>query len=227
MEWKDFFNSIKNKEYSLKLNTFLDNEYLTKTIYPPRKLIFNAFNLTNFEDIKVVIIGQDPYHEKGEAMGLAFSVPKGITLPPSLRNIYKEIGKEFNVSIDDKSGDLTYLAKQGVFLINPVLTVEEHKANSHKNAEYDAFFKDLLRFIDENNNPIVFMLWGNEAKKYKSFINNKNRLILETSHPSPLSANQGGWFNTSIFVKCNQYLKNNNLKEINFIPVDFNNNLNL
>lgn len=228
MEWKDFFNNIKNKEYSKKLNTFLDYEYKTKTIYPRRDLIFNAFKLTKFEEIKVVIIGQDPYHEKNQAMGLAFSVPDGEILPPSLKNIYKEIGNEFNKKIDNMSGDLTYLARQGVFLINPVLTVVEHQANSHKINEYDLFFKDLLKFIDENNNnKIVFMLWGNEAKKYEKFIRNKNRIILKTSHPSPLSANQGGWFNSNIFIECNNYLVKNSIKEIDFIPKKMNNNLNI
>ncbi len=220
MEWDDLFKEIKNKEYAHKLNSFLDEEYKTKVIYPKRENIFKAFELTPFNKIKVVILGQDPYHEKDQAMGIAFSVPKNISLPPSLQNIYKEIGMEFNINMNNKSGDLTYLAKQGVLLLNPILTVVEHKPLSHKSKEYELFFEDVLKFIDKINSPIVFMLWGNNARYYKRFIHNPNRLILESVHPSPLSANRGGWFNNNHFKKANAYLKNNNLTEINWIPDD-------
>lgn len=213
--WQDFFISIENKEYYKKLNDFLDDEYKKYVIYPERKDIFNAFKLTPLENIKAVIIGQDPYFNKGQANGLAFSVNKDIALPPSLKNIYKEIELEFNdINMDYNNGDLTYLASQGVFLINPILTVKEKEPLSHNNDLYKEFFIDLLKFIDNIDSPIVFFLFGNKAKEYKKYILSKNRLILETSHPSPLGANKGGFFNTDIFKKCNEYLKENNKNEI-------------
>lgn len=217
MEWEDLFKKIKEKDYSKKLNAFLDEEYKNKIVYPPRKLLFNAFNLTPYEGVKVVILGQDPYHEPNQAMGLAFSVPKGVNLPPSLQNIYKEIGSEYSVNLLDKSGDLTYLAKQGVLLLNPILSVIEHKPLSHKCAEYDEFFKDVMFFLNNHEKPIVFMLWGNNAKKYKKYITNKNHLILESVHPSPLSANRGGWFGNNHFKQANEFLKKHNLNEIDWV----------
>ena len=218
MEWEDLFKEVKEKDYSKRLNSFLDEEYKSKTVYPPRELMFNAFNLTPYENVKVVILGQDPYHEPNQAMGLAFSVPKGVDLPPSLQNIYKEIGNEYGVNILNKFGDLTYLAKQGVLLLNPTLSVVEHKPLSHNCAEYDEFFKDVMAFLNNNSNPIVFMLWGNNAKQYKKYITNKNHLILESVHPSPLSANRGGWFGNNHFKKTNDFFKKNGLKEIDWIP---------
>ncbi len=217
MEWNDFFISLKSKKYYQDLLLFLDNEYKSEIIYPKKEDIFNAFKLTPFNKIKVVIIGQDPYINENEAMGLAFSVKEGVKLPPSLKNIYLEIENEFNIMMDFSNGDLTYLAKQGVFLINPILTVKKGLSLSHNNSYYHQFFIDLLDFIDQyNDNPIVFMLWGNKAKSYKKHILNKNRLILETAHPSPLAANNMGWFNSFIFKKANEYLKANKQKEINW-----------
>lgn len=219
MSWDNFFNSIKTKDYYQELMKFIDKEYSENVCYPPKELIFNAFRLVDSNDIKVIIIGQDPYIHKGEAMGLAFSVNEGIKLPPSLRNIYKEIENEFNMPMDYGSGDLTYLAKQGVFLINPILTVREGKSLSHNNALYQELFKDLFEYIDAFlTQPLVIMLWGNKAKEYKKYITNKNKniLILESSHPSPLSANQGGWFNSGIFIKTNEYLEKNNIKKISW-----------
>ena len=164
MEWNDFFNEIKNKEYFKNLNNFLDEEYKNRIIYPPRDEIYNAFKLCSLSSLKVVIIGQDPYFNKNQAMGLAFSVKEGVKLPPSLENIYKEIEIEFNSIMNYQSGDLTYLSKQGVFLINPILTVIEGKPLSHNTKEYQLFFKDLMMFIDKIDKPIVFILWGNKAK---------------------------------------------------------------
>ena len=214
MEWYDFFNEIKNKEYFKNLNNFLDEEYKNRIIYPPRDEIYNAFKSCSLSSLKVVIIGQDPYFNKNQAMGLAFSVKEGVKLPPSLENIYKEIEIEFNSIMNYQSGDLTYLSKQGVFLINPILTVIEGKPLSHNIKEYQLFFKDLMMFIDKIDKPIVFILWGNKAKSYEKYILNKNRLIIKTTHPSPLGANKGGFFNTDMFKKTNEYLKKHGINEI-------------
>lgn len=218
MEWEDLFKEVKSKDYSKKLNSFLDEEYKNKVVYPPRNLLFNAFKLTPYENIKVVILGQDPYHEPKQAMGLAFSVPKGVDLPPSLQNIYKEIGNEYGVNLLNKSGDLTYLAKQGVLLLNPILSVVEHRPLSHKCVEYDLFFRDVMSFLNEHENPIIYMLWGNNARIYKKYITNKKHLILESVHPSPLSANRGGWFGNNHFKLANDFLRKNNIKEIEWLP---------
>jgi len=218
MDWNDLFLRIKNEEYSTELNTFLDSEYQNKTIYPPRDKIFNAFKLTPLAEVKVVILGQDPYHEESQAMGLAFSVPNGVKLPPSLQNIYKEIGIEYGQDLSSCSGDLTYLASQGVLLLNPILTVEEHKPLSHKSRFYDSFFIEVMKTLNDTDRPIVFMLWGNNAKQYKYLLTNPKHLILESVHPSPLSANRGGWFNNNHFKLANEFLKNNHLEEINWLP---------
>ena len=211
--WNDFFEIVKQKDYCFKLKSFLDEEYANKVIYPPRELIFNAFKLTPLNNIKVVVIGQDPYHEKGQAMGLSFSVPNSCKLPPSLINIFKEIEIEFNKPVK-KLGDLTYLAKQGVFLLNTILSVEEGKPMSHNIKEYSYFIQDLLGFLDEIDQPIVFMLWGGNAKKYEQYITNKNHFIIKRTHPSPLGANQGGWFYMDTFKSCNDFLESKNVKAI-------------
>lgn len=217
MTWKEVFAQIKEKEYSKKLNAFLDEEYKNHVIYPPRKLMFNAFECTPLEEVKVVIFGQDPYHEKGQAMGLSFSVPDNIKTPPSLINIYKEIENEYNTVIYNKGGDLTYLAKQGVLLLNTILTVREHQPMSHNIKEYEEFNKDIISVLNCLNQPIVFLLWGGPAKRLKKYLTNKNHLVLEATHPSPLGANQGGWFNSGIFVKTNEFLVKNGVKPIDWI----------
>lgn len=219
MNWNGFFNSIKNKEYFINLKAFLEEEYNNFVIYPEKKDLFNAFKLCEVNNIKVVIIGQDPYFNKDQAMGLAFSIkPYNHKLPPSLINIYKELCIEFNNSLymNFNDGDLTYLSKQGVFLINPILSVREKEPLSHDIKEYKFLFKDIMEYIDKVDNNIVFILLGNKAKGYKKYITNKNRLIIEASHPSPLGANKGGFFNTNIFVRTNEYLKEHGLKEINW-----------
>lgn len=214
-EWKDFFNSISKKDYSKSLHAFLDKEYREHTIYPPRSLMFNAFELTSPQNIKVVLVGQDPYHNPGQAMGLSFSVPQDIKLPPSLINIYKEIEGDLHVKMRN-NGDLTYLGKQGVLLINAYLSVRENQPLSHHIKEYDLFMDDLFSYLDSLDQPIVFMLWGNFAKQYKKKIANKKRLILESVHPSPLGANHGGWFGLHQFSRCNKYLIDNNVSPINW-----------
>jgi uracil-DNA glycosylase len=211
--WNDFFEIVKEKDYWKRLLSFWDEEYSSKTIYPPRNLIFNAFDLTPLEETKVVIIGQDPYHEEGQAMGLAFSVPNECKVPPSLINIFKEVEIEFGKPCE-RRGDLTYLTKQGVFLINTILTVEKGKALSHNIKEYSYFIQDLLGFLNEIDQPIVFMLWGGHAQKFEKFVTNKNHLVIKRTHPSPLGANQGGWFNQNTFVECNSFLESRNLKTI-------------
>ena len=212
--WNEFFKSIQDKDYSISLHEFLDKQYRDFTCYPPRELLFNAFRLTPLANVKVVIIGQDPYHEPGQAMGLSFSVPKGIQVPPSLVNIYKEIYNEYKTPIDMRNGDLTYLAKQGVLLLNSLLSVRAHEPMSHNIPEYEQFFSDVLEVLDHQTTPIVFMLWGGPAKKYKKYLHNPSHLILESVHPSPLAANRGGWFGNGHFVKANEYLRKNGVKEV-------------
>ena len=216
--WAEFFKDIQEKEYSINLHKFLDKEYSSYICYPPRKLLFNAFQLTPLNKVKVVIIGQDPYHEPGQAMGLSFSVPSTVKVPPSLINIYKEIANEFDTTVDMSSGDLTYLAKQGVLLLNSILSVREHLPMSHNIKEYEMFFHDVLEVLDKQKHPIVFLLWGNSARKLRKLLHNPNHLILESAHPSPLAVNHGGWFNNNHFRQTNDFLKKNRIKPIDWLP---------
>lgn len=214
--WNNFFDEVKTKEYWNSLNEFLDFEYANHTIFPPRELMFNAFKKTNLENIKVVVLGQDPYHEQGQAMGLSFSVPSTCKLPPSLINIFKEI--EFETGkVCKRDGDLTYLAEQGVFLLNTILTVREGQPMSHKIKEYSYFIKDLLRFLEELDQPIVYMLWGGPAQKYEKYISNPNHTVIKRTHPSPLGANKGGWFHENQFNLCNEFLEEHNTKNIDWV----------
>ncbi|MCQ2793819.1 MAG: uracil-DNA glycosylase [Bacilli bacterium] len=215
-DWNSLFDKIKVEPYAHKLRAFLDEEYARYTVYPPRALMHNAFNQTNPATLKVVILGQDPYHEPQQAMGLSFSVPSGVTLPPSLQNIYKEIENEYGEKMKE-DGDLTYLAKQGCLLLNTILSVRAHQPLSHDIKEYASFIADVLKYIDTLNQPIVFMLWGGHAKKYKQYIHNPHRLILESVHPSPLSANRGGWFHHQHFKRANEYLAKNGVNTIDWI----------
>ena len=207
--WNDFFKEIQNEDFCQSLNKFLNNEYAEYTCYPPRELLFNAFRLTPLNKVKVVIVGQDPYHEPGQAMGLSFSVPKGIRVPPSLVNIYKEIAQEYNCQMNYSSGDLTYLAKQGVLLLNSILSVRAHQPMSHNNEEYKKFLASVLEVLDHQKQPIVFLLWGGPARKLKGYLHNPSHLILECIHPSPLAANHGGWFGNNHFKLANKYLEDN------------------
>lgn len=217
-DWQVVFDKIKMSDYASRLHIFLNQEYTKHIIYPKRELIYNAFKLTDPKTIKVVIIGQDPYHEPNQAMGLCFSVPSGVALPPSLQNIYKEIENEYGIKMKE-DGDLTYLANQGCLLLNTILTVRAHQPLSHNKEEYKLFIADVLNYIDSLSQPIVFMLWGNNAKQYKQYIKNPNRLILTSVHPSPLSANRGGWFNNNHFKSANDYLLNNQI-----VPIKWQNN---
>ncbi len=213
--WEEFFKEVKETMYFQNIETFLNKVYSEKIVYPPRDLVFNAFTLTPFSSIKIVILGQDPYHNIGEAMGLAFSVPEGIKIPPSLRNIYKELDEDIGKK-ERNSGDLSYLAPQGVFLFNTILTVEADKPLSHNRKEYEAFTNDVITAISLKAEPVVFILWGAKAKIYQKAIKGTNNLIITSAHPSPLSANQGGFFGTKPFSRANAFLKEHGLTPINW-----------
>ncbi|MCX5775729.1 MAG: uracil-DNA glycosylase [Firmicutes bacterium] len=215
MTWEQFFKEESQKEYAHQLHTFLDEEYKNFVIYPPRKNIFHAFDLTPLDKVRVVIIGQDPYHEPGQAMGLSFSVPSGCPLPPSLQNIYKELNQDLGLKMKN-NGDLSYLSSQGVLLLNAILSVRQGQASSHQGHGYEEFLKNTLLTIDKCDQPIVFFLWGNFARQLKPYITNHHRLIIESVHPSPLSANRGGFFGLHQFSRCNQFLAQNGQSPINW-----------
>ena len=213
--WKQYLKSEFEKPYFAKLTENVRNEYKNGLCFPPAKLVFNAFNLCPFNKVKVVILGQDPYHELGQAMGLSFSVPDGVILPPSLQNIYKEIHSDLGKPIPT-SGDLTRWAKQGVLLLNATLTVRAHEANSHQALGWQNFTDAAIETINTHREHIVFMLWGGFARSKKRLIDTNRHCIIESVHPSPLSANRGGWFGQHQFSRCNAYLKQYGLGEIDW-----------
>lgn len=213
--WKEFFDEQRVLPYYQELKKKVDMEYKTSIVYPPYHLILNAFKLTPLKETKVIIMGQDPYHNPNQAMGLSFSVPSGEKLPPSLKNIYKEIGLEYKVLVN-QDGDLTYLAKQGVLLLNSLLTVRKNEPLSHQNYGYEILIRNVIELLDQDDNPKVFMLWGAPARKIIPYIKNKKHLILTSAHPSPLSA-YNGFFNNNHFIKANKFLVNNGLTPINWI----------
>lgn len=208
MNWNDLIESEQKKPYFKKLEEFLKKEYDDYVIYPPQNQIFAAFNLTPFEEVRVVVLGQDPYYRHGQANGLAFSVESGVKVPPSLRNIYKLLGNE-----GDLNGDLTYLAKQGVLLLNTVLTVREGEADSHKNIGWENFTNQVIFMLNKSTIPIVFMLWGNNAIKKEKLITNNVHLVLKAPHPSPLSA-YNGFFTCDHPRLCNEFLQQCNRGKI-------------
>lgn len=199
------------KSYFKYIRDYIKEERLSKTIYPPAQDLFNAFKLTDFKDIKVVILGQDPYHGEKEAMGLSFSVRRGVRTPPSLRNIFKELNDDMGVQRENT--DLSDWARQGVFLLNTVLTVEKDKANSHKDIGWEIFTDYVIKQINDKLNNVVFILWGRQARDKKRIITNPNNYIIESAHPSPLSA-YNGFFGSKPFSKTNNYLKSKNKEEI-------------
>ena len=213
-DWDLHLKDEFEKEYFLKIKEFIDREYASKTIYPPYDEIFNAFRLTPLSNVKVVILGQDPYHEKGQAHGLAFSTPEGRPIPRSLKNIFKEINAEYGYPIPD-SGCLEPWAKQGVFLLNTVLTVEEGNANSHSKCGWQTFTDNVINVLNTQTQPIVYMLWGKQAEKKKELITNPNHLVLISSHPSPFSARRG-FFGCNHFKLANEFLKENKKEEIDW-----------
>lgn len=213
-DWDLILKEEFEKDYFKKIMEFVDAEYASKTVYPPYDDIFNAFKLTPFSDVKVVIIGQDPYHEKGQAHGLAFSTPEGRPIPRSLKNIFKEISSEYYCPIPE-SGCLEKWAGQGVFLLNTVLTVEEGNANSHCDCGWQTFTDKVIESLNEHTMPVVFLLWGKQAEKKKELITNPNHLVLVTSHPSPFSARRG-FLGSNHFKMANEFLKENKMDEINW-----------
>lgn len=211
--WKELLKDEFEKPYFSELIQFVKQEYSTTRIYPPGKLIFNAFDHCPADRTKVVILGQDPYHGPGQAHGLCFSVPEGIEQPPSLQNIFKEIHNDLGTPIPT-SGNLERWAEQGVLLLNATLTVRAHQAGSHQNKGWETFTDAVIRAIAERKDNLVFFLWGSYAQRKGAFIDTNRHLVLKSVHPSPLSANRGGWFGNHQFSQANAYLNSNGLQEI-------------
>lgn len=212
--WHNLLKEEFNKPYFKKLQEFLTEEYQTKTIYPKAENIFNALNYCKYEDVKVVIIGQDPYHQPNQAHGLSFSVQDGVPLPPSLKNIFKEIEADIGVK-PYESGNLIRWAKQGVLLLNTVLTVRKDCPNSHKGMGWEIFTSKVLELVNKKETPVVFLLWGGNAKAFESLIDKSKHFCLKSAHPSPLSA-YNGFFGCKHFSKTNEILQNNGQKPIDW-----------
>lgn len=211
--WRSHIGAEFDKQYFVDLANFVRSEYLRYTCYPPGRLIFNAFNLCPFDKVKVVIIGQDPYHEPGQAHGLSFSVNDGVGFPPSLQNIFKEIQLDLGTPIPT-SGNLTRWAEQGVLLLNATLTVRAHQAASHQRKGWEEFTDAAIRALNADRDHLVFILWGGYARGKASLIDASRHLVLQSVHPSPLSANRGGWFGNHHFSRANEYLIKNGVEPI-------------
>ena len=209
--WRSFLKSEFEKPYFKELSEFLHKEYETKTIFPRKELVFRAF-ATDLDEVKVVILGQDPYHTPGAAEGLAFSVPNSQPIPPSLVNIYKEIDADIGKHQNSR-GSLANWQKQGVLLLNTVLTVEAHKPKSHSGRGWEIFTTEVIKYLNETRPHLVFILWGRDARNKKTLIDASKHLILESAHPSPLSA-YAGFFGSKPFSKCNQFLEEHKMKPI-------------
>ena len=215
--WQTTLNVEIEKTYFQNLMKEVEDEYQNSVCFPPKELIFSAFNTCSFEAVKVVIIGQDPYHGDGEANGLSFSVNDSVRIPPSLRNIFREINTDLDSIFMPTSGNLESWAKQGVLLLNASLTVRKDNPNSHKHLKWNLFTDAVIQKISEEKENIVFMLWGSFAQKKGAKIDRNKHLVLESGHPSPMSANQGKWFGNKHFSQANLYLKNNKLEPICWI----------
>ena len=202
--WDEILSPLFNDEHYLKIRSFLKEEYSNYTVYPNMYDIFKCFIKTDYNDVKVVILGQDPYHEYGQAQGISFSVPDGVKFPPSLKNIFKELQSDLGIS-PPKSGDLTKWTERGVLLLNTVLTVREGQANSHKNCGWTWFTDEVISLLSKREKPIVFILWGGNARAKKSLIDQSRHFIIESAHPSPLSCHNGFW-GSKPFSKANEYL---------------------
>ncbi len=212
--WAEALKGEFRKPYYAKLYRTVLHEYETEEVYPPSTDIFNAFAFTPLEKVKAVILGQDPYHERGQANGLCFSVHPGIRIPPSLVNIYKELHDDLGYEVP-KSGDLTHWANEGVMLLITVLTVRAHIANSHKDIGWEEFTDAAIRVLADEDRPLVFILWGGQARKKKSMITNRKHLVIESAHPSPLSA-YNGFFGSKPFSRCNAYLESQGIEPIDW-----------
>ena len=213
-EWDSFLSFVKEKEYFLPLIKEITKRYQSEVVFPKAEEVYRAFSLVNPEDVKLVIIGQDPYIQQGQANGLAFSVRDGVRIPPSLLNIYKELNYEYGYPIST-SGDLSSWASQGVLLLNACLTVEEGKASSHAKLGWFSFTEDVLTALDSSGRDIVYLLWGNFAKERAKVLTSKHAHLIYTAHPSPLSASRG-FFHSDCFKKVNETLKELGLEEIDF-----------
>jgi uracil-DNA glycosylase len=215
MTWEDVINLEKEKEYYEKLKNEIDKRYETSTVFPEKQNIFKAFSLTKLENLKVVILGQDPYHGFGQAQGLAFSTPSNIKNPPSMVNILKEINDDLGKKSICEDGDLTSWAKQGVMLLNTILTVEEGKAKSHHNLGWEIFTDNIIKYISDNKENVIFILWGSPAIAKTKLINKSKHQILTAPHPSPLSSYRG-FFGCKHFSKTNEILTNLKKEAINW-----------
>jgi len=215
--WQTILSDEIIKPYFVELMNTVEQEYQNSVCFPPKELIFSAFNNCPFKEIKVVIIGQDPYHGDGEANGLSFSVNDSVKIPPSLRNIFREINNDLDSIFMPATGNLEFWAKQGVLLLNASLTVRKDNPNSHKHLNWNLFTDAVIKKISEEKENIVFMLWGSFAQKKGSKIDRNKHLVLESGHPSPMSANQGKWFGNKHFSQANIYLKKNNLETIDWL----------
>ena len=213
-KWDELLAEEYKKEYFEKLMDFVKEEYKTKTIYPKQNEVFNAFRYTDFDNVKVVILGQDPYHGPNQAEGLSFSVSNDVVKQPSLQNIFKELENDLSIPFP-KLNSLKPWAKEGVLLLNAVLTVEAHKPTSHKDKGWEIFTDNVIKKINEKETPVVFILWGSYARKKKSLITNQKHLVIESPHPSPFSA-YSGFFGSKPFSKTNEFLKSKGLKEIDW-----------
>ena len=212
--WQTILASEIQKPYFKDLMSAVANEYSVNSCFPPKELLFSAFDYCSFDDLKVVIIGQDPYHGEGEANGLCFSVNENIKIPPSLRNIFRELNSDLDSLFLPTSGNLERWAKQGVLLLNATLTVQKDKPNSHKHLNWGNFSDAVIQEISDKKSNVVFLLWGNFAHKKGLKIDRTKHLVLESGHPSPMSANQGKWFGNKHFSKTNDYLKSKGIQEI-------------
>lgn len=206
MEWKEVMSEYLNSDDYKQLMARVNEEYKNHQVFPPKDLVFNALRLTSYEKCVCAFIGQDPFHDDGQAMGLSFSVPDGIKIPPSLQNIYKEINAEFGYPIPE-TGNLTQWAQQGVLMLNSVLTVRAHSPASHKNIGWEQCTDEIIKALNQKNDPVVFMLWGNFAKQKAKLITNPKHLILTSGHPSPLSCRY--FFGNNHFKQCNEFLEKN------------------
>ena len=214
-DWDEILDGEFDKDYYVRLRQFLINEYKTCRVYPSMYDIYNAMKLTAYNDVKCVIIGQDPYHGEGQAHGLSFSVRQGIAPPPSLVNIFKEIYNDVGIDNSGKHGDLTKWAENGVLLLNSVLTVRANQPRSHRGMGWENFTTEIITLLNKREKPMVFLLWGNDAKQKMSYITNPIHLVLTSAHPSPLSA-YNGFFGCRHFSKANEFLRKNGLEEIDW-----------